>query len=78
MKGGKRDRLRRLWVLATSSPAAIVLSLVVLSCAIPGLLLATGATISMIAFVVLLFQILFITLAPAGMLILAVIPRASA
>eukprot|EP00277_Geminigera_cryophila_P035283 CAMPEP_0173129046 /NCGR_PEP_ID=MMETSP1102-20130122/58921_1 /TAXON_ID=49646 /ORGANISM="Geminigera sp., Strain Caron Lab Isolate" /LENGTH=535 /DNA_ID=CAMNT_0014039315 /DNA_START=22 /DNA_END=1630 /DNA_ORIENTATION=+ len=67
----KRDRLRRLWLLAVSSPAYIVMTVTVLAFAGPALMAAFGATIGLLTFVALLLQIFLITLAPAGMLLLA-------
>ena len=60
----KRDRLRRLWLLAISSPAYIVMTVAVLAFAGPALMAAFGATIGLLTFVALLLQIFLITLAP--------------
>jgi len=60
----KRDRLRRLWLLAVSSPAYIVMTVTVLAFAGPALMAAFGATIGLLTFVALLLQIFLITLAP--------------
>lgn len=67
----KRDRLKRVWALATSSPLAVVTTLFIVACALPGLTMAVGATAGLVTFIVLLVQIFLVTLAPAGMLVLA-------
>lgn len=70
-KQRKRDRLRRAWDLATSSRTSIACSIILLGFAVPGAVMAVGATLSVMTFVFLLVQILLITLAPAGMLLIA-------
>ena len=64
-KQRKRDRLRRAWDLATSSRTSIACSIILLGFAVPGAVMAVGATLSVMTFVFLLVQILLITLAPA-------------
>jgi hypothetical protein len=67
----KRDRIKRIWALATSSPLSVVVSLTILACALPGLTMLVGSVAGFVTFLVLLVQIFLITLAPAGMLVLA-------
>ena len=70
-KPRKRDRIKRVWALATSSPLSVVVSLTILACALPGLAMLVGSVAGFVTFLVLLVQIFLITLAPAGMLVLA-------
>ena len=69
--GKKRQRLQRVWALATASPTAVAVSLAILLCALPGLSMALGAAFGLVMFALVLVQIFMVTLAPAGMLLLA-------
>jgi hypothetical protein len=69
--GGGRQRLQRVWALATKSPTSMVLSLAIFLCALPGLSMAFGAAIGVVLFALALGQMFLVTLAPAGMLLLA-------